>query len=146
MIKKIVIVSGGFDIIHIGHIRYFKEAKALGDYLVVILNSDDFLMNKKGYKVLPFEERKEIIESIKYVDYVIACIDKDASVCETLKKFKDEFKEYNLIFANGGDRNITNTLEKEVCANLGIEMQFNVGGEKVQSSSELVNRLNKKEK
>lgn len=146
MNKKILIVSGGFDPIHIGHIRYFKEAKSLGDYLVVILNSDDFLINKKGYKVMPFEERKEILESIKYVDYVISCKDKDNSVCETLRKFKEEFKEYYLIFANGGDRNAENTLEKKVCEELGIELIYNVGGKKIQSSSELVNNIKEKEK
>jgi len=145
MNKKIVIVSGGFDPLHIGHIRYFKEAKSLGDYLVVILNSDDFLIKKKGYKVMPFEERKEILESIKYVDYVITCLDKDNSVCETLKKFREEFKESHLIFANGGDRNADNTLEKVVCEQIGIELVYNVGGKKIQSSSVLVNNIKEKE-
>lgn len=138
MDKTIVIVSGGFDPIHIGHIRYFKEAKSLGTYLIVILNSDNFLIKKKGYIFMSFEERKEIIESIKYVDCVISCLDQDNSVCETLKKFREEFKDWHIIFANGGDRNADNTLEKNICNELGIELRYNVGGEKIQSSSELV--------
>ncbi len=138
MDKKIVIVSGGFDPIHIGNIRYFKEAKALGNYLVVFLNSNDFLVKKKEYIFMPFEERKEIIESIKYVDYVISCLDQDNSVCKTLEKFREEFKDWHLIFANGGDRNANNNTEKEICNELNIEMVYNVGGEKIQSSSELV--------
>ncbi len=138
MDRTIVIVSGGFDPIHIGHIRYFKEAKSLGDYLIVILNSDDFLIKKKGYALMPFKERKEIIESIKYVDNVIHCLDQDNTVCKTLKKIKEGFKDWDIIFANGGDRDINNVPEKHICNNLAIELRYNVGGEKIQSSSELV--------
>lgn len=145
MIEKIVIVSGGFDCIHIGHIRYFKEAKSLGDYLVVILNTDDFLIKKKGYVFMPFKERKEIIRSIKYVDFVLNCIDEDHSVCKTLQELHKEFQYYHLIFANGGDRNADNTLEKVVCEQLEIELAYNVGGKKVQSSSTLVNNVKEKE-
>lgn len=141
--QKIVIVSGGFDLMHIGHIRYLKEAKALGDYLAVILNSDDFLTRKKGFYVMSLSERKEILEAIKYVDSVITCIDEDQSVCKTLNKFYEHFKDYHLIFANGGDRTENNTLEKEICNKLGIETVFNVGGEKIKSSSELINKIRK---
>ena len=133
-----VAVSGGFDPIHVGHIRYFKEAKKLGDKLVVILNSDQFLKNKKGYIFMPFEERKELLESIKYVDEVVRCIDKDQTVCQTLRKLKPD------IFAKGGDRNLKNIPEKEVCEELGIKMLFGVGGGKVQSSSWLVDNSIKK--
>jgi len=145
MKEKIAIVSGGFDCCHVGHIEYFKEAKKLGDYLVVILNSDDFLLNKKGYIFMHFNERCGILEAIKYVDCVVPCIDKDNTVCATLTKIKTEFPEYDLIFCKGGDRTIDNIPEKEICEKLGIEMKFNIGGGKIQSSSALVNNI-KKEK
>lgn len=143
MKEKIVIVSGGFDPVHIGHVRYFKEAKTFGDHLVVILNSDDFLIKKKGFYVMSLDERREIIEAIKYVDCVITCIDKDQSVCETLTKFRENFNDYHLIFANGGDVNQDNILEKEICEKLNIEMIFNVGGEKIQSSRWIIDKVQK---
>ena len=132
---KVVAVSGGFDPVHIGHIRYFKEAKKLGDRLIVILNSDEFLIKKKGYVFMPYKERKEIIENIKYVDKVVKCIDKDETVNKTLSLLKPD------IFAKGGDRTIDNIPERKVCERLGIKMAFNVGGPKAQSSSWLVNRI-----
>uniref|UniRef100_A0A7C3SR27 Cytidyltransferase n=1 Tax=Dictyoglomus turgidum TaxID=513050 RepID=A0A7C3SR27_9BACT len=137
--KIIVAVSGGFDPVHVGHIRYFKEAKKLGDKLIVILNSDRFLMKKKGYVFMPFKERKEILESIKWVDKVIPAIDKDQTVCKTLAKLKPD------IFAKGGDRTLENIPEKEVCEKLGIKMVFGVGGGKIQSSSWLLNKFLKKQ-
>jgi len=137
MIKKIVAVSGGFDPLHVGHIRMFKEAAKYGD-LYVILNSDNFLISKKSYTFMSHEERKEIIKSIRYVKDVIDCIDKDQSVCKTLEKLKPD------IFCNGGDRFTTNTLEVDICKKLGIKMKFNVGGDKIQSSSILVNKRRQK--
>ena len=91
---KIVAVSGGFDPVHIGHVRQFKEAKRLGDKLYVILNSDRFLKNKKGFIFMPFKQRKEILESIKYIDKVIPCIDRDQSVCRTLAKIKPDIFDH----------------------------------------------------
>lgn len=131
MKEKIVIVSGGFDPLHVGHVRYFKEAAKLGDRLVVILNSDEFLLRKKRYFAMSFAERKEILESLKHIDIVVRCIDEDDSVRETLERFAEEFKEYDLIFAKGGDRTIDNILEKDICEQCNIEMRFNVGGEKI---------------
>lgn len=130
---KKVAVSGGFDPLHVGHINLFKEAKKLGDYLVVILNSDEFLMTKKKYIFMPFEQRKEMIESIRWVDEVVPCIDKDQTVCQTLRKIKPD------IFANGGDRNKKNIPEVAICQEIGAQMVFNIGGGKIQSSSWLVN-------
>jgi D-beta-D-heptose 7-phosphate kinase/D-beta-D-heptose 1-phosphate adenosyltransferase len=133
-----VAVSGGFDPVHIGHIRYFKAAKKLGDKLVLILNSDRFLKNKKGYIFMPFKERKEILENIKYIDKIIPCIDKDQTVCKTLRKLKPD------IFANGGDRNAKNVIsEKKICKEVGIKMVFGIGGKKIQSSSWLVKQIKK---
>ncbi len=138
--KKIVAVSGGFDPLHAGHIKYFKDAKLLGDELVVMLNNDEWLRAKKGYVFMPYEERKEIIESIKHVDKVIPVIDKDRSVSKTLEKLKPD------MFAKGGDRNIFNIpqSEVEVCKKLNIKLVFGVGGEKIQSSSWLLNAFVKK--
>ena len=133
--KTIVVTSGGYDPIHVGHIRCFKEAKKLGDKLIVILNTDKFLKRKKGHVFMPYKERKEIIESVGCVDRVIKCIDEDQSVCKTLESLNPN------IFAKGGDRNLGNIPEKEVCERLGIEMVFNVGGGKIQSSSWLINKL-----
>lgn len=138
MARKKVAVSGGFDPIHIGHVRMIREASRLGD-VVVILNSDKFLMNKKGFAFMSFEERKEILESIEGVSEVIACIDEDHTVCETLAQLKPH------IFANGGDRkNEDDIPEYEICIKHNIEMVFNVGqGGKIQSSSELVKKVKK---
>ena len=138
MQKKVIAVSGGFDPIHIGHIRMFKEASKLG-HLYVILNSDDFLKKKKGYVFMPYEERKEIIKSIKYVRNVVDCVDKDMSVCKTLDILSPN------IFCNGGDRKCEDDLlEKDICKKLNIQMLFNVGGEKISSSSELVKKMDEK--
>ena len=136
--KKVVAVSGGFDPLHIGHVRLFQEAKKLGDKLVVILNNDNWLKSKKGYFFMPENERKEIIESIDCVDEVIITEHKlnprDRSVCKELKKIRPH------IFANGGDRHKDNIPEVGTCNEIGCEMVFNVGfGGKVQSSSWLLN-------
>ena len=137
--KKIV-VSGGFDPVHIGHLKMLEEAKFLGDYLTVILNSDRFLKEKKGFVFMPFKERKKILSGFKVVDKVIECIDKDNTVKQTLIKLKNE----NLvdIFANGGDRkNSKDIPEYEVCKENNIKMAFGVGGSKIQSSSKLVSNF-----
>lgn len=140
-IKKrtiVVAVSGGWDPIHVGHIRLFKEAKKLGDKLVVILNNDNWLMKKKGYVFMPQRERKELIEALGAVDKVILTVHppnpKDMSVSKELKKLKPD------IFANGGDRTTQNTPEKKVCKKIGCKMVYGIGrGGKVQSSSWLLN-------
>jgi D-beta-D-heptose 7-phosphate kinase/D-beta-D-heptose 1-phosphate adenosyltransferase len=135
---KVVVVSGGFDPVHVGHVRMFKEARGLGDKLIVILNNDNWLKTKKGFAFMPEDERKEILESIRYVDEVILTKhkenDKDASICRELEEIKPE------ISANGGDRNADNIPEYALCKRLGIKMVFNVGGGKVQSSSDLVKK------
>lgn len=132
--RTVVCISGGFDPIHIGHIRMINAASVLGD-LVVILNTDDFLIRKKGFIFTPFRERKEIIENIKGVTEVVRCIDSDMTVCKTLEKVKPN------IFCNGGDRTYKNIPEKEVCERIGCSMLFGIGGGKVQSSSDLVQKF-----
>ena len=130
--KKRIMVSGGFDPIHKGHIRMIREAAKKGEVLVIV-NSDEWLMRKKGFVFMPFEERVEIIKSIKGVrdTSVIGIDDSDDTVCEALRRFRPHY------FANGGDRTNTNTPEMAVCEEFGIEMLWEVGGGKVQSSSAL---------
>ena len=137
--RIIVAVSGGWDPIHIGHIRLFQEAKELGDKLVVIINNDNWLLKKKGYVFMPQEERKEVIEAIRGVDEVVLTKHppdpQDMSVCEELRLLRPD------IFANGGDRKKDNVPEAALCNEIGCKMVFNVGkGGKVQSSSWLVER------
>lgn len=141
VMNRLIITSGGFDPVHIGHIRMFKEAKSLGDCHNVILNDDAFLLRKKKYVFMPLDERREILYSIKYIDVVTISIDKDDSVCETLKMIYYGHIFDEIYFANGGDRKEgTEIREAKVCEELGIKLIFNVGGDKIQSSSNLVNK------
>ena len=132
--RKIISVSGGFDPIHVGRVRMILEASKYGD-VIVIANSDEWLKRKKGYIFMSYDERQEILYSIKGVIDVICADDDDNTVCKTLKKIKPD------IFANGGDRKNNNTPEVNLCNKLGIEMLWNVGGEKMQSSSKLVKNI-----
>ena len=148
--RKVVMVSGGFDPVHIGHVRMFEEAKKLGDQLIVVLNNDNWLRFKKGFTFMSEDDRKEIIESFGCVDKVILTghtpNTKDITVSKELEKIRPH------IFANGGDRKENVPVpEYDVCARLGIHMVFNVGeGGKIRSSSELVkkakNALSRKNK
>lgn len=142
-IKKIVAVSGGFDPLHIGHIRYMQEAKKLGDKLIVILNNDHWFKVKGKPVFMSHHERKEIIEALECVDEVIISNHKkgtkDISICKELLKIRPH------IFANGGDRFAGNIPEFKLCNDLGIKMVFNVGkGGKIRSSSELLKEYSKK--
>ena len=131
-----VVVSGGFDPMHIGHLRMFEQAKKLGSELIVILNSDNFLKEKKGYVFMPFEERKELILGLECVDRVVESVDIDNTVCKTIEDLARK-KEID-IFANGGDRKNKNDIpEYEICIKNNIEIIFDIGGEKIQSSSDL---------
>jgi cytidyltransferase-like protein len=133
-----VMVSGGFDPIHIGHARMFEKARKLGDKLVVVINNDHWLRSKKGYVFMSEGERKEIIGKFPFVDKVVLTShkkdDTDRSVSRELAKLKPA------IFANGGDRKSTKDVpESKICKELGIKMAFNVGaGGKVQSSSWII--------
>ncbi len=137
MPAKIIAVSGGFDVLHIGHIRYLKAARELGDYLMVILNSDPWLYRKRGVVTVPFEERKEVLEAIRYVDDVVPQIENGDHVAYSLEFYQPT------IFAKGGDRTLENipTEEKLVCEQWGIQIITGVGGEKVQSSSWILEKV-----
>jgi len=134
MSEKIVVVSGGFDPIHVGHLRMMKEAAEHGK-LIVVINSDAWLKRKKGYVFMPWEERAELISALSCVDKVIEAKDDDRTVCETLKELRPD------IFANGGDRGVNTTPEAKLCEELGIELMWNIGGGKVRSSSKLVREI-----
>ena len=138
--RKAIIVSGYFNPIHKGHLEYFKNAKKHADYLFVIVNSD-LQRELKGSK--PFQDEKErmiIVNSIKGVDKAILSIDKDRTVCETIKKIAQEYgEEYSLAFANGGDQNNDTIPEKPICEQLRVKLIDGLG-DKIQSSSWLLNK------
>ena len=130
---KVIIVSGGFDPLHSGHVAYFKSAKDYGDKLIVALNSDKWLENKKSKFFMPFNERKAIIESIGCVDKVIDFKDDEVGSCiDALEKVKNLYPSDEIFFANGGDRNNKNIPEMSVD---GIEFIFGVGGNDKKNSS-----------
>lgn len=130
---KISVVSGGFDPLHSGHLEYLQSAKDGSDKLIVLLNSDDWLSNKKGKPFLPASERKLILESIKYVDEVILFDDDDKGSCiNGLKKVISLNPNDEIIFCNGGDRNKSNIPEMELTE---INFKFGVGTEEKKNSS-----------
>jgi cytidyltransferase-like protein len=129
---KIVIVTGGFDPIHSGHIALLKEAKKLGHALAVGLNSDEWLRRKKGHEFMPWSERSTIIENLKMVDIVFSFDDSDGSAIDAIKRVKEVYPDDELIFANGGDRTKDNIPEMVF---EDVEFVFGVGGEDKKNSS-----------
>lgn len=129
----VVATSGYFDPLHVGHIEYLREAKKLGDKLVVIVNNSEQAIMKKGFEFMPLKERMEIVKALGFVDKVIESIDEDGSQCETLKMLKPD------IFAKGGDRFAHEIPETSVCREHGIKIIDGLG-EKIQSSSDLISR------
>ncbi len=137
--RPLIAVSGGFDPVHIGHIRMIQDASRYGDVMVII-NSDEWLMRKKGYVFMPYKERVEVMGNIKGVALVTAVNDSDGTVCDALRRHRPD------AFANGGDRKTENTPEMDVCEELGIQMMWAIGGtNKPQSSSWLVDKLKEKQ-
>ena len=142
--RSIIVLSGGFDPVHKGHLRMFRQASWLGHQVIIGLNSDDWLTRKKGQPFMEFEERKEIIEGFKYVNQVLPFDDSDDSACDLIEKVDDMYDtDYLIYFANGGDRKVDNVPEVDVCKELGIEMLWGVGGDKIQSSSWLIGEKEK---
>ena len=150
--KSVIILSGGFDPVHKGHLRMFREASWLGHQVIVGLNSDEWLTRKKGKPFMDFKERKEILEGFQYINQVIPFDDSDDTACNLIRRVRTlynggEFeynfldtnptgeKNYKLYFANGGDRTTDNVPEQKICEELGVEMIWGIGGDKIQSSS-----------
>lgn len=142
--SSIAVVSGGFDPVHVGHVRMFQDASEQGTVLIVIINNDNWLRKKKGYVFMPQKERQEIIEAFDCVFNTVITDhspdDPDTSVCDTLRKIKNTYHKHRIIFCNGGDRVEGNlpSSEEKLCEELGIEMRYGMGGGKIQSSSNLV--------
>jgi D-beta-D-heptose 7-phosphate kinase/D-beta-D-heptose 1-phosphate adenosyltransferase len=136
MPKVIVAVSGGFDPLHLGHLRHMQLAKRLGDYLIVMVNPDRDMVRKKGYCLLPLEHRVKIIRELRCVDEVVVIIDKDGTCAETLKMIRPD------IFAKGGDRAPDNMPENEIraCQEVGCKIVYGVGA-KIASSQDLVKKV-----
>ena len=130
---KRVVISGYFDPLHCGHLEYMRLGKKLAGKkgkLIVILNNDRQAIEKNTKIFMPLEERRKIIEAIRYVDEVYVSIDEDGTVCKSLEVLNPD------IFGNGGDRTIGNVPENEICERLGIKQVFNLG-KKIQASSTL---------
>ena len=134
MVKKIVLVTGGFDPLHSGHIEYFEAAKQLGDILIVGLNSDEWLQRKKGRPFMHIYEREKIISSLKVVDKVVCYPDADGSSRNVITGVRAMYPDATIIFANGGDRTEKNIPEMDVKDN-NVKFVFGVGGEDKKNSS-----------
>jgi len=135
---RIIVASGYFDPLHIGHVEYLERAKGLGDKLIVIVNTDEQAVLKKGYAFMPHDERLKIVKALMCVDEVFLSIDKDKSVCKSLEFLKPH------IFAKGGDRTSDEIPEAVICEKFGIKIIDRLG-DKIQSSSELVSKAKKEE-
>lgn len=134
-----ICVSGGFDPIHSGHLDMIEDANRYGD-VIVILNSDEWLIRKKGYAFMKYEERRKILFALRAVHSVTYVNDTDGTVCEALERIRPDY------FANGGDRREDNTPELKLCVELKIKPLFHIGGVKINSSSELIKNAAKRTK
>lgn len=132
--ERIVLVTGGFDPIHSGHIAYFKAARALGDKLIVGLNSDEWLERKKGRSFMPITERVDIVENLAMVDGCLLFNDNDGSAKEAIRNVRQLYPNDKIIFANGGDRTKDNIPEMDI-VDYNLEFVFSVGGEDKKNSS-----------
>ena len=139
--KTYYIVSGGFDPIHEGHLAMIKEARENSDGVILLLNSDDWLIRKKGRNFMNFKTRRMIGENLKGVVDVLGFDDSDNSASAGIREVRRRYPDVRLVFANGGDRNKENIPETSVCRECSVEMKFGVGGEnKANSSSWILRR------
>ena len=144
--KKVVITSGFFNPLHLGHTNLMREAKKLGDFLVVIVNNDNQVTVKGSVPFMSEKERLEIIGDLRYVDEVFLSIDQDIAIAKSLEFVAKKYDDAKLLFAKGGDRNLDNLPESEklVCQKFNISIVCGVGGKKVQSSSWLIDNNKRK--
>ncbi|MCX6722453.1 MAG: adenylyltransferase/cytidyltransferase family protein [Candidatus Staskawiczbacteria bacterium] len=142
--KKVIITSGYFNPLHIGHIHLIRDAKMLGDFLVVVVNNDDQVKLKGSVPFMLEQERVEIIKALRYADDVILAVDKDKTVAESLIAIAKKYPDAQLFFAKGGDRNSGNIPENETraCKDFNITIVNDIGGDKIQSSSWLIKKAN----
>ena len=141
MLKKYdyALVSGGFDPVHVGHLRMFKDAKNLSDKVILLLNNDEWLTKKKGKPFMNENQRKEILDEFKSISKVIIQTSSDKSSTKAIEEFVLKNPDKNICYCNGGDRsNVKKILEADICKKLGVSLEFGVGGEnKIESSSQL---------
>jgi cytidyltransferase-like protein len=134
--KRIVLITGGFDPLHSGHIAYINSARELGDSLIVGVNSDEWLRRKKGQEFMPWEERASIISALHYVDRVINFDDSDNSAKDAIRKVRSIYPTAQIVFANGGDRTKENIPEMDLLQEmLHLDFVFAVGGDDKKNSS-----------
>lgn len=136
--KQSILVSGGFDPLHTGHLSMMREAKEIGDELIVVINNDNWLRKKKGFAFIPESVRFEVIQALEPVDNAFVTShqritpgEMDMSICSAIKSIEPD------IFANGGDRKEDNIPEYDLCEQMGIGMVFGVGDEKQRSSTRM---------
>lgn len=141
--KTYYIVSGGFDPIHEGHIEMIKISATNSDGVIVLVNSDDWLIRKKGKNFYDIKTRLAILENIKGVIDVLEFDDADNTACDGIKKVRAKYPDAHLVFANGGDRDKNNIPETSVCQKYRVDLAFGIGGDnKANSSSWILNRWN----
>ena len=134
----VIVLSGGFDPMHVGHLRMMQEAAKMAEIVIVGVNSDDWLMRKKGYVFMSHDERREMVQGVRGVSKAMSFDDSDNSACDLLKNVRALWTTFKIAFANGGDRTSENIPEISVAEELDIDLIWGIGGGKVQSSSELV--------
>lgn len=137
----VVVVSGGFDPLHQGHVKLLKNAKTLGRRVYLGLNSDRWLVEKKGFVFMNWKERAYILDTLYCVDEVIGFDDRDGTAVNLLTRVQSLFPQNTIAFANGGDRTAENTPEQGFCQAYNIDMLWDVGGNKIQSSTDLLDRV-----